>query len=85
MTHSQIIKIMGERIIQIIPADDWFAVFKMDNDTDLSLPLNCWALFELEDGSSRIEGIYVDAAGDCTVAKSAENFVRYRRLSASMT
>ena len=85
MAHSQIIKIMGEKIIQIIAADDWFAVFKMDDDAELSMPLNCWALFELEDGSSRIEGIYVDAAGDCTVAKSADNFVRYKRLITVMT
>jgi hypothetical protein len=76
---------MGEKIIQIIAADDWFAVFKMDDDSELSLPLNCWALFELEDGSSRIEGIYVDAAGDCTVAKSADNFIRYKRLLTAMT
>ncbi len=83
--HSRTNKNMGEKIIQIIPADDWFAVFKMDDEAELSLPLNCWALFELEDGSSRIEGIYVDAAGDCTVAKSAENFVRYKRLSTAIT
>ena len=72
---------MSDKIIQIIPADDWFAVFKMDDDAELSLPLNCWALFQAEDGSSTVEGIYVDAAGDCTAAKSAENFVRYKRLS----
>ena len=76
---------MNEKILQIIPADDWFAVFKMDDDAELSMPLNCWALFQLADGSSRIEGIYVDAAGDCTAAKSAENFVRYIRLSTVMT
>ncbi len=85
MAHIRVTKIMAEKIIQIIPADDWFAVFKMDDDAELSMPLNCWALFELEDGSSRIEGIYVDAAGDCTVAKSADNFVRYKRLTTVMT
>jgi hypothetical protein len=83
--HSRTTKNMGEKIIQIIPADDWFAVFKMDDDAELSLPLNCWALFLLEDGSSTIEGVYVDAAGDCTAAKSAGNFVRYKRLSTVMT
>ena len=72
---------MGEKIVQIIPADAWFAVFKMDDGSELSLPLTCWALFQDEDGSSRIEGIYVDASGDCTAAKSAENFARYERLS----
>jgi len=82
---------MGEKIIQIIPADDWFAVFKMDDSTELgegaelSMPLNCWALFQSEDGSSRVEGVYVDAAGDCTAARSAANFLRYKRLSAVMT
>jgi hypothetical protein len=83
--QSEITKNMGEKIIQIIPADDWFAVFKMDDDAELSMPLNCWALFQLEDGSSRVEGVYVDAAGDCTAAKSAANFVRYKRLSNAMT
>ena len=76
---------MNEKIIQIIPADDWVAVFKMDDEAELSMPLTCWALFQLEDGSSRIEGIYVDAAGDCTAAKAAENFIRYKRLSSATT
>jgi hypothetical protein len=76
---------MSEKIIQIIPADDWVAVFKMDDEAELSMPLTCWALFQLEDGSSRIEGIYVDAAGDCTAAKAAENFIRYKRLSSAIT
>ena len=76
---------MNEKIIQIIPADDWAAVFAMDDGAELSLPLNCWALFQLEDGSSRIEGIYVDAAGDSTTAKSAENFLRYKRVSPADT
>jgi hypothetical protein len=76
---------MNEKIVQIIPADDWFAVFKMDDDAELSMPLSCWALFQSEDGSSRVEGIYVDAAGDCTAAKSAANFVRYKRLSTVIT
>ena len=76
---------MNEKITQIIPADDWVAVFKMDDEAELSMPLTCWALFQLEDGSSRIEGIYVDAAGDCTAAKSADNFVRYKRLSSAGT
>jgi hypothetical protein len=76
---------MDEKILQIIPAEDWFAVFKMDDGAELSMPLNCWALFQREDGSSTIEGVYVDAAGDCTVAKSAQNFVRYKRLSTVIT
>jgi hypothetical protein len=76
---------MNEKIVQIIPADDWFAVFKMDDEAELSLPLNCWALCQEDDGSSRIEGIYVDAAGDCTAAKSATNFLRYKRLSTVVT
>jgi hypothetical protein len=76
---------MDEKILQIIPADDWFAIFKMDDEAELSMPLNCWALFQRKDGSSTIEGVYVDAAGDCTVAKSAQNFVRYKRLSTVIT
>jgi hypothetical protein len=76
---------MNERITQIIPADDWVAVFKIEDETELSMPLNCWALCQAEDGSSRIEGIYVDASGTCSAAKSAENFVRYKRLLAAST
>ena len=72
---------MNEKIVQIIPAPDWVAIFKMDDGAELSLPLTCWALFQTEDGNSRIEGIYVDAAGDCTAARSASNFVRYKRLT----
>jgi hypothetical protein len=76
---------MIEKIVQIIPADEWVAVFKMEDDAELSLPLTCWALFQSDDGSSQIEGIYADAAGDCTTARSAPNFVRYKRLSAATT
>jgi hypothetical protein len=57
----------------------------MEDDAELSLPLTCWALFQSDDGSSQIEGIYADAAGDCTTARSAPNFVRYKRLSATIT
>ena len=74
---------MNEKITQIIPADGWFAVFKMDDDAELSMPLNCWALFQDEDGSSRIDGVYVDAAGDCSAAKAASNFLRYKRVSST--
>lgn len=74
---------MTEKITQIIPAEHWVAVFKIDDETELSMPLNCWALCQAEDGSSRIEGLYVDASGTCSAAKSAENFVRYKRFLAS--
>jgi hypothetical protein len=72
---------MSEKIVQIIPADGWFAVFAMDDGAELSMPLNCWALFQDEDGSSTIDGVYVDAAGDCSAAKAASNFLRYKRVS----
>ena len=74
---------MSEKIIQIIPADGWFAVFQMDDEAELTLPLNCWALFQDEDGASRVEGLYVDAAGDCSAAKAASNFLRYKRVPAT--
>ncbi|MGA2245345.1 MAG: DUF6253 family protein [Verrucomicrobiota bacterium] len=76
---------MNEKITQIIPADDWVAIFKVDDESELSMPLSCWALCQAEDGSSRIEGIYVDASGNCTAARSVENFLRYKRLSAAST
>jgi hypothetical protein len=76
---------MNEKITQIIPADDWVAIFKVDDEAELSMPLNCWALCQAEDGSSRIEGIYVDASGNCAAARLAENFVRYKRHSAAGT
>ncbi len=47
------------------------------------MPLNCWALFQDEDGSSRIDGVYVDAAGDCSAAKAASNFLRYKRVTSA--
>ena len=40
-----------------------------------------YTLFQDEDGSSRIDGVYVDAAGDCSAAKAASNFLRYKRVT----
>src|SRR5215470_11913977 len=50
------------KILQIIPATDWYAIF--DNaGMELSNPLVCWALVQEEDGDTAIRGMVADSDG----------------------
>ncbi|SRR6266568_8167284 len=54
---------LRRRILQIIPAQDWFAV-RVDDDSKHRWlwPLSCWALIENERGGTQVIGL--DAHGD---------------------
>ena len=81
-----------EKILQIIPATDWYVVYTGEGDDrglELFSRLACWALVE-EDGvglggrqyqSRHVEGI--DSEGD--LATSAGNFKEYRYSSTPLT
>ena len=54
---------MMEQIIQIIPATDWYAVYRddvsyhPDEKIDYVVPVVCWALVEDESGERRVDAI----------------------------
>ena len=63
-----------KKIIQMLPADKWSAVFKQDDGTELKESLVCFVLVE-RDGETAVEGLcggeYID------FCDSATNFIRY--------
>ena len=51
---------IGRRIRQIIPADNWFARFRSNGSAGEHIsPLSCWALVENTDGTTQVVGMDV--------------------------
>lgn len=69
---------MGKKkILQIIPAHGWEAVFTSESDQYV-WPLSCWALVVQENGDTDVEGMY---AGDYVeFCETIGNFSHYRNL-----
>jgi len=66
------------RIIEIIPAQGWWAVYgKAGGGDEFSSPLVCWALVEGTSGERQVVGIDTDAKGTVEIAAYANNFLRY--------
>jgi len=68
------------RILSIVQADGWFAVFSAGPDQERSefrSRLLCWALVERRNGERSIVGIDTDQRGTVEIAGYANNFVRY--------
>jgi len=64
------------KILQIMPADGWFAVYEGDyKDITLFRPLVCWTLTECDDGTTIVVGMEVDEEGNAI--PRSEGFVRY--------
>ncbi|NLK87807.1 MAG: hypothetical protein GX279_09985 [Clostridiaceae bacterium] len=65
----------AKKILQIIPADRWRAVYSGSNG-EFSAPLACFALVE-ENGLTYVEGM--EAHGGCTVefCDDIESFIGY--------
>ena len=69
---------MEKKILQIIPADGWLAVFTNEDKTRTKFPLVCWALVEDEHGQS-VQGMY---GGDYVeFCMEISNFSEYEHLS----
>jgi len=67
-------------IKQIIPADGWYARFKTaTKDFNSTAKLVCWALFEDEDGRTKIFGM-IDDEGIQNAAAD-DDFVGYAHLT----
>lgn len=75
---------MGNRkIIQIIPAIGWCAVYDQGEDKKLKAPVVCWALIEEENGFRCVVGMdAIDTIGFCD---EADNFLNYEQQAASMS
>ena len=70
-------------ILQIIPADGWYAEFRVeDEDRRFRIPLVCWTLLKDEDGDTFIGGVDADGIGfgDSNVMDD-ENFVGFTRYA----
>lgn len=68
-----------EKILQIIPADGWCALYKNDNEM-LSEPLICFALIEADNNEQRIVGMCCDDIY-IGVADDSSNFAGYSKPS----
>ena len=66
---------MSKSILQIIPAQGWYAVHKLDGDSEQRNPLVCWALVEDEDGDRFVTGL--DGADYVDFCDDNSNFARY--------
>jgi len=64
-------------IIQIIPAEGWFALYDQ-GETRSKLALACWALVEDETGARRIVGMVSDPENQIRDANYT-NFVCYEK------
>lgn len=67
---------MKEKMLQIIPADGWFAVHKNGEEV-YHVRLVCWALCEDEDGLRSIDGVEVDDTGVDGLSTSFSDFSCY--------
>ena len=80
--------VASQRILQIIPADGWLAVYdygSADVEDIRTRPLACFALVEDQTGT-RVIGMDADAVGGFTTrgrflgyAREGENLQRFRR------
>ena len=61
------------KIIQIIPAVDWYAQYK-GHDEVLEVPLVCWALCQNEEGERLVTGIDTSPDGIVAFCEDDSNF-----------
>ncbi|MGC9457812.1 MAG: hypothetical protein ACP5DC_09870, partial [Halothiobacillaceae bacterium] len=72
------------KIVQMMPADGWFAVYVDDDDDPIIEPVVCFALVQDPDGFTEVrpmtwQGTAVDFADE------DEGFVSIEHISAAMT
>jgi len=65
------------KILQIIPASGWFAVYEEENFQH-TRQLVCWALVKCDDGITTIIGMEVESGGKAILfTPSSKNFTGY--------
>lgn len=70
------------KILQIIPADGWRAIYGAESATDpeqFTVELACLALIESPDGLRSVAGVDLDPDGSCSLVELDRNFIGYRR------
>jgi len=63
---------MATKIIQIIPATEWYAKYE-EEGTSFFEPIACWALLDRGDGKTEIDGL-VPAGSTLTPCKETDGF-----------
>jgi hypothetical protein len=75
--HSHILG----RIVQIVPADGWYAEYRNDDGQRFHMRLVVWALVEGTEGIDRgvheVRGLCCDADEGVDFADDVTNFIRY--------
>lgn len=66
------------KILQISPADGWYAVYRNDGESDIWAPLACWGLYEDEEGTA-VDGM--DGNDSVEFSDHNSNFHEYRHNS----
>lgn len=72
------------KILQVIPAEGWFAVYKENDGSESSVRLACWALVEETDDEftdNVVVGMETGYDQSVDFADTAVNFVRYVHTS----
>lgn len=65
------------RIIQIIPAEGWFAKYRNDDGSVFYSPLVCFALVEEKNGHTFVRGMDADSSGIIDFADEPQNFLGF--------
>lgn len=70
------------RILQIMPAEGWVAIFEGEEGEELALPLTCFALVELEEGNDTWTEVRAMTVEERAVVfcDEIDNFVRIDRI-----
>ena len=61
-------------ILQILPADKWWAVYRDENREYVKTPLVCLALCQEDDGSTRIVPMDKDDTGEIRPCRDIDSF-----------
>lgn len=74
------------RIIQIMPAEGWIAMYGKEGKVHRVVPLACWALVEFTEGTKAAPGEYLQEVigmeeheSKILLCPTAKNFVGYKR------
>ena len=68
------------KIIQIMPAEGWTAVFSSSTESKTSEKLVCWALTD----TGTVHGMVATKGNLPTVAENVDNFLEYHYLASKM-
>ncbi len=68
---------MDRYIVDIMPAANWYAVYREEDESETFSPLVGWALYDSND-SRRVAGLVADRADKVVFCDQRPSFVGYR-------